>query len=188
MVGAVRALLVTVAAVAASAVAPAATGAASTATTYSCQQVWSGFNIQLIGDREWGWNLDALATLGVPKKKTVIAVWSLGAKVPGGMNAYSWSTEARTRPSPKCKPLKAQLKAPSLSGLSPMVRTKDGWSFGRKFACFEQGPILITTTPAGGTTRVVVRLQRSGRVMAVAEVGNGGGWIRGSTRCQSKEK
>ncbi len=184
-----RALLVTVAVVAAIAVAPAATGAASTATTtYSCQQVWSGFNVQLIGDREWGWNLEALAALGVPKKTTVIAVWSLGANVPGGMNAYSWSTSARTRPSPKCKLLKAQLKAPSLSGLGPMVRTKDGWSFGRKFACFERGPILITTTPAGGTTRVVVRLQRSGRVMAVGEVGNGGGWIRGSTRCESKEK
>jgi hypothetical protein len=166
-----------------------ATGAASTATTtYSCQQLWSGFNIQLIGDHEWGWNLGALATLGVPKKKTVIAVWSLGAKVPGGVNAYSWSTAARTRPSPKCKLLKAQLKAPSLSGLSPLVRTKDGWAFGRKFACFEQGPLLITTTQTVGTTRVVVRLQRNGRVMAVAEVAKGGGWIRGSTRCQSKEK
>jgi hypothetical protein len=186
VVGAVRALLAIAVALAAVGIAPAAT--AQPTTTYACQQVWSGFNVQLIGDREWGWNLEGLGSLGVPRDKAVIAVWSMGGKLPGGLNAYSWSTAARTRPSPTCRALKTQPKPPSLSGLGPTIRVKDGWAFGRKFACFEQGALLITTTQAGGTTRVVVRLQRSGRVMAVAEVGNGGGWIRGSTRCESREK
>jgi hypothetical protein len=35
---------------------------------------------------------------------------------------------------------------------------------------------------------MVVRLQKSGRVIAVGELGSGGGWIRGSKGCEAKEK
>ncbi len=48
--------------------------------------------------------------------------------------------------------------------------------------------MLITLTEGAGKARVVVRLQKSGKVMAVGELGNGGGWIRGSKTCEAKEK
>jgi hypothetical protein len=65
---------------------------------------------------------------------------------------------------------------------------KDGWAFGRKFGCLDKGRLLITTTVSSGKTRVVVRIQASGKVMAVGELGAGGGWIRGSKTCEAKEK
>jgi hypothetical protein len=157
-------------------------------TTYSCAQVWGSFNVQLIGDRDWGWNLGGLGNVGVPKERAVIVVWSLGGKLPGGLNVYGWTTAKVSRPSPKCSVVKAKLKEPSLSGLGPVTRVKDGWAFGRKFACLDTGRVLITLTEGAGKARVVVRVQKSGRVMAVGEVKNGGGWIRGSKTCEDEEK
>ena len=156
--------------------------------TVSCSQVWTGFNVQLVGDRDWGWNLGGLGSVGVPKKRAVIVVWSLGGKLPGGLNVYGWATAKRSRPSPRCSIVKAQLERPSLSGLGPVTRVKDGWAFGRKFGCLERGRLLMTTTQGNGEARVVVRMQASGRVLAVGELGNGGGWIRGSKTCEAKEK
>jgi hypothetical protein len=168
-----------------------ASGAASArqaTETVSCAQVWGSFNVQLVGDRDWGWNLGGLGNVGVPKQRSVIVVWSLGGKLPGGINVYGWATAKRERPSPDCTVVKAKLKAPSLSGLGPVTGVKDGWAFGRKFGCLESGRVLITTTLAAGKTRVVVRMQSSGRVIAVGELAKGGGWIRGSKTCEAKEK
>jgi hypothetical protein len=169
---------------------PVAVGNATPAatTTYSCAQVWGSFNIQLVGDRDWGWNLGGLGNVGVPKERAVIVVWSLGGKLPGGLNVYGWTTAKLSRPSPKCSVVKTQLKEPSLSGLGPVTRVKDGWAFGRKFGCLETGRVLITLSEVGGKAKMVVRLQKSGRVMAVGELANGGGWIRGSKTCEAKEK
>jgi len=187
MGNALKALLA--ATVAAVALPVAAGNATSTAaTTYSCKQVWSSFNVQLVGNRDWGWNLGGLGNVGVPKERAVIVVWSLGGKLPGGINVYGWTTAKRSRPSPNCSVVKAQLKQPSLAGLGPVTRVKDGWAFGRKFGCLETGPVLITLTDGGGKARVVIRLQKSGRVMAVGELANGAGWIRGSKTCEAKEK
>ena len=182
-------MLVTIAAALALASAAASSPTAQSAsTTYGCTQVWSFFNIQLIGDRKWGWNLDNLGFVGAPIKKSIIVVHSLGGPVTQqGINTYSWSTETRTRASSRCTTLKRTLKPPSLKGLGPVTRVKDGWAFGRKFACAEPGELLITTSRVPGGTRVVVRAQ-SGRVLAVGELRDGGGWIRGSTRCDSREK
>lgn len=172
------------------AVLPVSAGNATTAatTTYSCPQVWGSFNIQLVGDRDWGWNLGGLGNVGVPKKRAVIVVWSLGGKLPGGLNVYGWTTAKLSRPSPKCSVVRVQPKEPSLVGLGPVTRTKDGWAFGRKFGCLETGRVLITLTEGAGKARMVVHLQKSGRVMAVGEVASGGGWIRGSKTCEAKEK
>jgi hypothetical protein len=156
--------------------------------TRSCAQVWTFFNVQLIGNRDWGWNLDGLGSVGVPKKRAVIVVWSLGGVLPGGLNVYGWATAKRSRPSPHCTVVKRQPKPPSLSGLGPITRVEDGWAFGRKFVCLEPGRVLVTTTQSQGKARVVVRMQESGRVMAVGELGKGGGWIRGSKRCDDREK
>jgi hypothetical protein len=160
----------------------------SASTTYSCKQVWSSFNVQLVGNRDWGWNLGGLGNVGVPKERAVIVVWSLGGKLPGGINVYGWTTAKRSRPSPKCSVVKASLKAPSLTGLGPITRVKDGWAFGRKFGCLDPGPLLISLTQNGRKAGMIVRLQKSGRVIAVGEVGSGGGWIRGSKTCEAKEK
>lgn len=177
------------AAVSVAVVSAAGVSAAPQATeTVSCAQVWSSFNVQLVGDRDWGWNLGGLGNVGVPKERAVIVVWSLGGKLPGGINVYGWTTSKRERPSPKCAVVNAQLKQPSLAGLGPVTKVKDGWAFGRKFGCLEAGRVLITTTRSAGKARVVVRMQASGRVIAVGELGAGGGWIRGSKTCEAKEK
>ena len=97
----------------------------------------------------------------------MIVVWSLGGKLPGGLNVYGWTTAKLSRPSPQCKVVQTQPKEPSLAGLGPVTRTKDGWAFGRKFGCLETGRVLITLTEGAGKARMVVRLQKSGRVMAV---------------------
>jgi hypothetical protein len=165
-----------------------ATSSATTTTTVSCKQVWSSFNVQLVGNRDWGWNLGGLGNVGVPKERAVIVVWSLGGKLPGGINVYGWATAKLSRPSPKCTVVKAKLEEPPLAGLGPITRVKDGWAFGRKFGCLDTGSVLVTLTQGGGKARVVVRAQKSGRVIAVGEVGNGGGWIRGSKTCEAKEK
>jgi hypothetical protein len=156
--------------------------------TRSCAQVFGFFNVQLIGDRAWGWNLDGLGSVGVPKKRAVIVVWSLGGVLPGGLNVYGWATAKRSRPSPRCTVVKRQLRSPSLADLGPITRVEDGWAFGRKFVCLEPGRVLVTTTQSRGKTRVVVRMERSGRVMAVGELEQGGAWIRGSKRCDDREK
>jgi hypothetical protein len=168
--------------------AASASAAPQATETVSCGQVWTGFNVQLIGNRDWGWNLDGLGNVGAPKERALIAVWSLGGVLPGGINVYDWATAKRSRPSPKCTVVKARLKPASLSDLGPITRVKDGWAFGRKFSCLDSGRVLITTTQGGGKARVVVRMQASGRVIAVGELAGGGGWIRGSRTCQAKEK
>ena len=145
MGNAVKALLA--AAVAAAAL-PVAVGNATSAatTTYTCKQVWGSFNVQLIGDRDWGWNLGALGSVGAPKKKSIIVVWSLGGlPAQQGLNIYGWATGTKARPSSRCTVIKRTLKEPSLGGLGPVTRVKDGWAFGRKFGCLETGPLLITT-------------------------------------------
>jgi hypothetical protein len=181
--------MLTAAGAAVAALLAASVSAAPNATeTVSCAQVWGSFNVQLVGDRDWGWNLGGLGNVGVPKKRAVIVVWSLGGKLPGGLNTYGWATAKLSSPSPQCTVARTPVKAPSLAGLGPVIRTKDGWAFGRKFGCLETGRLLITTTQGGGKARVVVRMQSSGRVIAVGEVGPGGGWIRGSKTCEAKEK
>jgi hypothetical protein len=170
---------------------PVAAGdAKSTATaTYSCKQVWSSFNIQLVGDRDWGWNLGALGSVGAPRKKAIIVVWSLGGhRAQQGQNFYSWTTSTRSRSSDRCRTVKQSPKEPTLAGLGPATKVKDGWAFGRKFGCLDSGSLLITTTQGSGKARVVVRMQASGKVMAVGELANGGGWIRGAKTCEAKEK
>ena len=176
--------------VAALALPVAAGNATSTATTtYSCAQVWGSFNVQLVGDRDWGWNLGALGSVGAPRKKSIIVVWSLGGyAAQQGLNVYSWATGSRFRPSNRCHAVKQTPKQPSLAGLGPVTRVKDGWAFGRKFGCLDKGRILISTTQRSGRAKVVVRMQSSGEVIAVGELGGGRGWIRGSKSCEAKEK
>src|SRR5262245_54042949 len=148
-----NALKALIAATVAAAVLPvAAVNATSTETaTYSCAQVWGSFNVQLVGDRDWGWNLGALGSVGAPRKKSIIVVWSLGGyAAQQGLNVYSWATGTRSRASGRCKAVKHTARQPSLVGLGPVTRVKDGWAFGRKFGCLEQGPAAAHHDDARG--------------------------------------
>jgi hypothetical protein len=119
----------------------------------------------------------------------LIVVWSLGGfAAQQGLNVYGWMTATRSRMSNRCRAIKQPLKEPSSAGLGPVTRVKDGWAFGRNFICLDKGRLLISAAQRSGRTHVVVRMQGSGRVIAVGELGAGGGWIRGSKRCEAKEK
>lgn len=191
LVGVARLVRLAALATAVAAFAAVGQGAAAPAAaeTVSCAQVWTGFNVQLIGDREWGWNLGALGSVGAPKKKAIIVVWSMGGYASQqGLNVYTWTTGTRSRASARCTVARQSPKQLSLAGLGPATRTKDGWAFGRKFSCLDRGRLLITKTQRGAKTQVVVRMQASGKVIAAGELGSGGGWIRGSKSCEAKEK
>jgi hypothetical protein len=163
-----------------------AASATTVATTRSCTQAWSTFNVQIVGDRDWGWRLGAMEAF--PDKKALLIVHSLGAKTFGGLNVYAWTSDSRSRFSQKCSPVEAKLKPPDVSALGPPVRVKDGWLFGRKFACLQKGRVLITVEQGSGKGRLTVRMQKSGETIAVGEVGAGGGWLRGSKTCDSREQ
>jgi hypothetical protein len=79
-------------------------------------------------------------------------------------------------------------KPPDLSSPSARPSASDGWNYGRGFACVERGPILTTMTRTKTGTQVVVRMQRSGKTIAVAEVSGKSGWIRGSKDCDERER
>ena len=170
---------------------PVAVGNAtpSATTTYSCAQVWGSFNVQLVGDRDWGWNLGGLGNVGVPKERAVIVVWSLGGKLPGGLNVYGWTTAKLSRPSPQvlgredaAEGALAGRPRPGHASRRTAGRSAGSSAASRPGACSSRSP------RAAGKARVVVRLQKSGRVLAVGELANGGGWIRGSKTCEAKEK
>lgn len=181
-------VLVLLAAVAIAVTAGAGVAASTATTTVSCPQVWTGFNVQLIGDRDWGWNLSALGSVGAPKKRSLIVVWSLGGPLRGGLLPHGWASATRSRASQRCRPVTAKLEPASLRGLGPTYRTKDGWAYGRKFSCLDRGRLLITTARSASKTRVVVRMQSSGKTIAVGELSGRSGWIRGSTSCDDREK
>jgi hypothetical protein len=165
----------------------ASTTAAPTASrTESCKQVWGYFTVSLLGDRDWAWWSETPEIRRVPDARTVVMVHSLGGK--GGANVYAWSTATRSAFSPKCTPVKRSLKAPNLSSLAAPITIKDGWHLGRGYACVERGPILTTITNLKNGARVVVRMQRSGKTIAVAEIAGAGGWIRGSKDCDERER
>lgn len=181
--------MATVVAAAAAALAAGPGGASSSATTtVSCPQAWTGFYVQLIGNRDWGWNLSGLGEVGAPKERTLIIVWSLGGPLRGGILPYDWASATRSRSSQRCTAITAKLKPASLRGLGQTFRTKDGWAFGRKLTCLDRGRLLISTTQSGSKTRLEVRMQASGKVIAVGELGAGGGWMRGSRTCEDEEK
>ena len=93
-----NALKALVAAAAVAVVLPVAAGNATSSAThaYTCKQVWGSFNVQLIGDRDWGWNLGALGSVGAPRKKSIIVVWSLGGLRPSRGSTSTAGPPVRT--------------------------------------------------------------------------------------------
>lgn len=156
------------------------------AETQSCPQVWGSFTVSLLGDRDWASWSNSPEVKRIPDGRTVVMVHSLGGD--RGANVYSWATAARSAFSKGCSPVARAPKAPDLSSLGPPLRVKDGWNYGRGYACIDRGPILTTIEQTKKGTKVVVRMQRSGKVIAVAEIVGKGGWIRGSKDCDERER
>jgi hypothetical protein len=172
-----------------SAAALVAAGAGSSAPTAAqarvCAPADIAFHIQLLGDRTWGWQLGRYSA--IPAHVTMIAVWSKGGPVEtDGIAAYGWATRNRSSFFPGCKPGGAARQADG--GLRPAVRVKDGWFAGRKYTCIGTGKIVVAVSDVAGGKRVTVRVQTTGKLLALGEIRAGGGWLRGSKTCEASEK
>lgn len=164
----------------------AGASAPSAVEARSCAQLASSFNIQLLGDRSYGWQLGRYTA--IPAKTAVVAVFSLGGpRATNGLAVYGWATRAGSRLSTACSRVQPATRQPTGS-LRPAVRVQHGWLYGRKYACTMRGRFVVETRDIAGGKRVTVRMQGTGELLAVAEVGRAGGWIRGSKRCTEGER
>jgi hypothetical protein len=142
-------------------------------------------NIQLLGNRTWGWLLGGYRA--IPERVTMIAVWSKGGPPEtDGIVAYGWATRTRSAFFADCAPGRAA-RQPA-GNLGPAVRVKDGWFAGRKFTCLYTGRIVVAISDTRGGKRVTVRVQKTGKLLALGEITKGGGWLRGSKSCRESEK
>lgn len=163
----------------------AGSSAPSAAQARVCTPLEIAVHIQILGNRTWGWQLGRYDA--IPAKVTMIAVWSKGGPVEtDGLAAYGWATRSRSSFFPRCGPGRAARQVDG--GLRPVVRVKDGWFAGRKFTCLQTGKIVVAVSDVAGGKRVTVRVQRTGKLLALGEIRAGGGWLRGSKSCESSAK
>ncbi len=172
----------------AAAVALVAAGAGASAppavdATGSCSQVGSFFNVQIAGNKLGSYWLRLLseAFAPIPSGKSMIVVWSFGSQTSRGPVVYGWITDTRSRLSSRC-PARAA-RRPTGGTLGPPVGVKDGWAYGRRFACNHRGRFLIHTEKLRNGIRMTVWMEKSRELIAVAEVAPGFGWLRTSKRC-----
>lgn len=166
----------------------AATGGASAPSAAGarvCLPTNVSFHIQLLGDRAWGWQIGRYRA--IPPRVTTIAVWSMGGPAETqGVAAYGWATRTRSAFSETCAPGRAA--AQPAGNLGPAVRVKDGWFTGRKWTCLDTGRIVVAISDTKTGKRVTVRVQKTGKLLALGEITKGGGWLRGSKSCRDSEK
>ena len=148
----------------------------------------SFFNVEILGDKDaTRWTAASARPLAsVPDQKTVAVVWSLGGPVAtSGMAVYAWITDTHSRFAFQCTRTRVARKH-SMRGLRAPERVKDGWNLTRRFGCLQRGRLLVAVRDIRGGKRMTVRMERTGELIAVAEVGAGGGSLRGSTRCDRR--
>jgi len=163
----------------------AGSSAPSAAQARVCTPLEIAVHIQLLGNRTWGWLLSRYDA--IPAKVSVIAVWSKGGPVEtDGIAAYGWATRNRSSFFARCGPGRAARQVDG--GLGPAVRVKDGWFAGRKFTCLDTGRIVVAISDTTTGKRVTVRVQKTGKLLALGEITTGGGWLRGSKSCRDSEK
>jgi hypothetical protein len=154
----------------------------------ACTQRSSFFNVHLLGDKDSAdWvAFNGAALSGVPDRKAVAVVWSLGGPVStSGIAVYGWTTASRTHFALDCTTARPARQKP-IRGLRAPVRVKNGWHDGSRFACLQSGRFVVDVRDVRGGQRLTVRMQRTGELIAVAEIGREGGWIRGSRRCDER--
>lgn len=171
--------------VAALGAAGAGTPAPGVVEARSCAQVSDGFNVQILGESSWGFGLD---NAHLPSKRTIVVVWSRGGPAAsGGVAVFGWITNARSAFRAGCSVTSAARRQ-TPGALRPPIRVKDGWFWGRKFACFNRGRLRLVVRDIAGGKRITVRMDRTGVLVAQGEVTRGGGWLRASKRCDERER
>jgi hypothetical protein len=166
----------------------AGTPAQTAVDARACAQRASFFNVHLLGDKDSAdWvAFNGAALSGVPKRKAVAVVWSLGGPVStSGIAVYGWMTASRSHFALDCTTTRPARQKP-VTGLRAPVRVRNGWHDGFRFACLQPGRFVVDVRGVRGGRRLTVRMQRTGELIAVAEVGRRGGWIRGSKRCDER--
>jgi hypothetical protein len=176
------ALLVSAAALVAVATAPSSPSAV---VSRACTPKDIALNIQLLGDRTWGFGIERFTA--IPAKRSTIVVWSDGGPPSTfGVTAYGWATQTRAVFSTGCATGRA-FSSPAGS-LRAAVRVKDGWFYGRKYKCLQPGRFVVAIGDVAGGKRVTVRVQRTGKLLAVGEVKAGGAWLRAAKSCGEYER
>jgi hypothetical protein len=164
-------------------------GAASTAVdTRSCAPRSSFFYVQILGDRDaFRWTSMASSVFGeVRDAETFVTIWSRGGPPSTeGAAIYAWSTATRYRPSTFCTPTRTAARKPR-GKLRRPVRMQDGWNDDARFVCSHRGRFLIEVRDIGGGRRMTAWMERTGHLIAVAEIRPGSGWLRASTRCEAR--
>jgi hypothetical protein len=169
----------------------AAAGAGTSASTAvearTCVQRASSFNLHILGDKDtfrWTGPINP-PFVGIRKRQTFVAVWSLGGPATArGMALYGWITATGARLSSLCSETRAgrqpkgDLRAP--------VRVRNRRDLDQRFGCVERGRLVIEIRKLSDGNRLTVRMERTGHLIAVAEVRRGGGWLRASTRCDER--
>lgn len=164
-------------------------GAASTAVdTRSCTSRSSFFYVQILGDRDaFRWTSMASSVFGeVRDAETFVAVWSRGGPPSTeGAAIYAWSTATRYRPSTFCAPARAA-PARFRGKLRLPARMNDGWNDESRFVCSQRGRFVVRVRDIRDGKRVTVGMERTGELIARAEVTRGGGWLRVSAHCAER--
>jgi hypothetical protein len=162
-----------------------ATSSPSAVVSRACTPKEILVNIQLLGDRSWGFGLERYTA--IPSKRATIVVWSDGGPpATQGVTAYGWATRTQSAFSNGCAAGRAFRS--QTGSLRAPVRVKDGWFFGRKYKCIEPGRFVVEIRDIAGGKRVTVRVQRTGKLLAVGEVTTRGGWLRGAKSCGEYER
>jgi hypothetical protein len=184
-VSSMRLLLALLVSAAALAVAAAAPSSPSAVLSRACAPQDSTLYISILGNRTYGWRLEDYTA--IPAKKSTILVWSMGGPpATDGVAAYGWAQQGRAAFSGGCATGRA-FSSPAGSLRGP-VKVKDGWFYGRKYRCYGPGRFVVQVRTIPGGRRVTVRVQKSGKLLAVGEVKGGTGWLRGSKSCDESER
>ena len=175
-------LLVSATALAATATAPSSP---SGVVSRACTPQDSTLYIQILGNRTWGFGLEDYTA--IPAKRTTIVVWSKGGPTAtDGVAAYGWTQLNRAAFSGGCATGRAF--ASRAGSLRAPVAVKDGWFFGRKYRCFDPGRFVVEVRTIPGGKRVTVRVQKTGKLLAIGEIKGRGGWLRGAKSCADSER
>jgi hypothetical protein len=157
-------------------------------TTVACAQPGAFFNVQITGKLEGTFvgtfYRDMFAR--VPKRESIVTVWTFGSEATNGSFLYGWATSGRAISSSRCRPRTA--RPPAKGNLRAPIRVRDGWALTRRYECRQRGPILIRTDVRGATTRLTLWMERSRELVATAEIRDGSGWLRASKRCYERDR
>jgi hypothetical protein len=157
-------------------------------TTVACVQPGAFFNVQIAGKVEGtfvGTFYEAMFAR-VPKRESIVTVWTYGSEATNGPFLYGWATSGRMASSSRCRP--RTVRPPAKGNLRAPLRVRDGWAVGKRYDCRQRGAFLVRTDVRGATTRLTVWMERSRELVATAEIRKGNGWLRASKRCFERDR